>query len=510
VSTQSSLITNAKYTAMVLKDLSAVYQPHPGQLLMGRAVFGDKVQYIGGENGRNWGKTDFLGYILYRWALLHEGEQFYYCAPYYNQAAELVWFSGRLPGFLKDFEKKYIDHIYDTDKRILFKNGSFIKLLGSDNHQTSRGLKPKGVGYDEYKDFDIRFDEGMRPNLIAKKAQLVIIGTPPKEDDHFFCKTMDDFKVRKNARYFNQPTHVNPHIDKEWIKDEEDSYRRRGDYAEFQREYLAMRVRGGKGAIFPMLELPPVDPSEKSYPMSPNPLPLYKGVSKHMIPYGKILKEIHKRPKDWEFYDIYDAGTVTCFASLLICINRFDRRVICMDEIYERDQMKTTTDQIYPLALEKMEEINWRDDEWLGSYDNAASWFATEVMHLYSRHLVPCEKDIQKKEEKLGLIKDMMMYPGHPLFQMTDRCQGLAYEMSNYYKDENGKIPKKNDHLLDCLRYGLNLANYTRIEVQRRVVDEEERRIFKLNKENIYEPSDDDPDNITVSEQFEEILRRAY
>lgn len=489
---------------MVLKDLSEVYTPHPGQLLMGRAVFGDKVQYVGGENGRNWGKTDFLGYILYRWALLHEGEQFYYCAPFYNQAAELVWFSGRLPAFLKNFEKKYVEHIYDTDKRILLKNGSFIKLLGSDNHQTARGLKPKGVGYDEYKDFDVRFDEGMRPNLIAKKAPLVIIGTPPKETDHFFCKTMDDFKVRKNARYFNQPTHVNPHIDREWLKDEEDSYRRRGDYAEFQREYLAMRVRGGKDAIFPMLELPPVDPFDKVY----GDLPKYTGETKHFISYDKVLKEIQRRPRDWEFIDIYDAGTVACFAVLLLAINRFDRRVIAMDEIYERDQMKTTTDQIYPIAKEKMDEINWREEDWDGTYDHAASWFSTEVMHVYNRNLMPCEKDVQKKEDKLGLIKDMLLFKAYPLFQMTERCQGLAFEMSNYYKDENGKIPKKNDHLIDCLRYGLNHNKYSRIEIVRRPVDEEGRRIFKLSKDN-YEPSDDDPDNISIAEQFEQILRRA-
>lgn len=495
-----SLILNAKYQAMVIKDLASVYTPHDGQLLMGRAIFGDRAQFVGGENGRNWGKTDFLNYILYRWALMHEGEQFYYCAPYYNQASELIWHSGRLPNFLGPLEKKYIDHIYETDKRIVFKNGSFIKLLGSDNFETSRGLKPKGVGYDEYKDFDMRFDAGMRPNLIAKKAQLVIIGTPPKEDDHPFCKTMDDFKVRKNARYFNQPTHVNPHIDPEYLKEEEESYRRRGDYAEYQREYLAMRIRGGKDAIFPMLELPPMEPFTKEY----------IGTSRHVIDYDTIMKEIKRRPKDWEFFDIYDAGTVTCFASLFLAINKFDRRVVALDEIYETDQMKTTTDQIYPIAELKMGDINWKEDDWLGVYDNAASWFATEVMHLYGRNLNPCEKDIQKKEEKLGLIKDMLLYKVYPLLQISTRCQKLMWEMTNYYKDDKGRIPKKNDHLIDCLRYGLNAATYTRIEVTKKPIDEESRRIFKLNgRENIYEASDPDPDNITVAEQFEEILRRA-
>jgi hypothetical protein len=486
---------DAKYVAQVIKDINEVYKPHPGQKLIGQAIFGEGARYVGVECGRNFGKTDVLGSILYRWGMLIPEEQFYYCAPFYNQASELVWESGRLPNFLKHLEKRYVAHIYDSDRRVLLKNGSFIKLLGSDNHQTSRGLKPKGVGYDEYKDFDYRFDKGMRDNLAAKKAPIVIVGTAPKEQDHFFYTTMDDFKVRKGGRYFNFPSSVNPHIDPDEIEEARLSAIRRGDYAEFQREWLAMRVFGGADAIFPMLELPPLEPFEKKY----------VGTSRHVIKYDDIIREIRKRPKDWEFFTAYDAGTVTCFAVLLMAVNKFDRRVICLDEIYEQDQAKTTTDQIYPQALEKMEEIEWREDSWLESYDNAAAWFGTEVMHLYNRNILPCEKDVQKKEEKLALIKDMLI---NGLLQITDKCQNLLKEMANYYRDDKGKIPKKNDHLIDCLRYNLNAAHYTRIEKIRKPVDQEQRKVFKLSRSSIYEPSDDSPDHISVAEEFEKIIRR--
>lgn len=496
-------MADAKYVAQVIRDLNEVYKPHEGQLAIGRALFGEGKRFVGAECGRNFGKTDVLGSILYRWAMLIPEEQFYYCAPFLNQATELVWESGRLPGFLKHLEKRYVQQIYDSDKRIVFKNGSFVKLLGSDNYETARGLKPKGVGYDEYKDFDYRFAKRMRDNLAAKKAGIVIVGTPPPEEDHFFCQTMDDFKVRKGGAYFNFPTYneatktsINPYLDPLEIEEERQSAIRRGEYAEFQREWLAMRVRGGADAIFPMIELPPLDPFEKKY----------VGTSKHCIKYDEIMKEIRRRPKDWEFFTAYDAGTVTCFAVLFMGVNKYDRRVVCLDELYVTDQAKTTTDQIYPEAIIKMEEIDWREENWLESYDNAAAWFGTEVMHLYNKNILPCEKDVQKKEEKLSLIKDMLL---QGLLFFTDRTQNLMKEMANYYRDDKGKIPKKNDHLIDCLRYNLNAAHYTRIEIQRKVVDPEARRVFKLNRSSIYEASDDSPDEPSVAEEFERILRRA-
>jgi hypothetical protein len=382
--------------------------------------------------------------------MMNPGSCIYYVAPYYNQAAELIWHTGRLPNFLKQFKEKYIKKQYDTDKRLVFHNESFIKLLGSDNYVVAAGHTPDLIIYDEFADFDPRFDKAMRPNLAPKKAPIIIVGSPAHTSDSYYYKVEDEFKSRGNGEVFIMPTHINPHIDREWLKEEEQSYRERGDYATFQREYLAMKIFGGSDAIFPMLLVPEQGLQDT-----------YVGHTRHYVENTSIISEVKKRYKDYDFYVSFDAGTVTCFAVLFAAVHRYSKKVICLDSIYETDQAKTTTKQIFPRALEIMRSIVGEDDRWHMEYDNAAAWFAQEVQHEYGYNLFPCTKDLNKKEVKLGLIKDLMIYDK---FQMTDKCPKLMWEMSNYRKDENGKIPKKNDHLIDNLRYILNAANYHTVE----------------------------------------------
>lgn len=40
--------------------------------------------------------------------------------------------------------------------------------------------------------------------------------------------------------------------------------------------------------------------------------------------------------------------------------------------------------------------------------------------------------------------------------KIYEKCTGLMGELRRYQRDENGKIQKRNDHLLDSLRYILN------------------------------------------------------
>lgn len=407
---------------------------------MGNAIFyqGKKRTFV--RCGRKWGKTEMLAYTLYRWAGTTPNGQFYYVAPFYNQAAEIIWHPGRLKNFLGPHMSKYIEDINETDRRIILKTGSFIKLVGSDNHQAGRGFNPDGAVYDEFKDHDYRFHEGFVDNLITKKAPLLIVGTPPEKFDHFFVRTEEDFKIDERGSYFKMPTSTNPYIDKEELRREKESAIRKGEWAKYMREIEAEIVPGGANAIFPMFEVPRYD--EKGDLV---------GESRHVREHDSLLLEVQQRGRDYDYYLMFDPGSSITMAALFVAIHKATKKVILLDEIYVKDRMKTSTRQIFPIALGKMDAITKRF-EWFKGYDHAAAWFQVEVFNEFGVGLTPCIKDRgeEKKENKLSTIKDFMLAD---LFVVSKNCKSFISEASTYATDDEGKIPKKNDHLMDCIRY---------------------------------------------------------
>lgn len=438
-------VKSAQYIATYLNDLNSVWKPHSGQVPVGTALFYDKKRRVFVRCGRKWGKTEFLIYCLYRWAGTIPNGQFYYVAPFYNQAAEIIWHPGRLKNFLGPHASKYIEHIYETDRRIVFKTGSFLKLVGSDNHQAGRGFNPDGGVYDEFKDHDYRFHEGFVDNLITKKAPLLITGTPPNTFDHFFVRTEEDFKLDDRGAYFKMPQSTNPYIDPVEAAREKASMIRKGEWAKYMREIEAEIVPGGANAIFPMLEIPRYD--EKGE---------FIGESRHVKEHETLLNEVQRHGRDYDYYMMWDPGSALTMACLLVAIHKVDKKVIVLDEVYVTDRMKTSTKQVWPIGFEKMEAITKRYD-WFKGYDNAATWFCNEVLNEYDIGLTPCVKDIGevKKEDKLSTIKDFMLAD---LYVVSKNCKRHINEMATYATDEKGKIPKSMDHTIDCLRYIFNAA----------------------------------------------------
>jgi hypothetical protein len=474
-------IKSAQYQATILNDLHSVWTPHAGQIDVGRALFYQGKRRVMIRCGRKWGKTEMSIYTLYRWALSIPNGQFYYIAPFYNQASEIIWKPGRLQNFLVDHNKKidlrsrYIADIHETDKRVILKNGSFIKLVGSDNYEAGRGFNPDGGVYDEFKDHDYRFHQGFSDNLLAKKAPLLIVGTPPELFDHFFVRTEEEFKVDPRGAYFKKPTHNNPYIDPAELELEKNAAIAKGEWAKYMREIEAEIVPGGANAIFPMLDMPRYDEAGK-----------FISESKHVKRFDTLYERVSRNYRDWDFHACYDPGSAVCFAIIFAAVNRFTREVVILDEIYETRKGETSTRTIYPKALKKMQELCDRVS-WIETYDYAAAWFQNEVQVEYGRGLMPCTKDIGKKEVKLSVIKDFLL---EEKMLFTDRCIKLLGEMSTYATDEHGISPKKNDHAIDCTRYLFNAAHLNTVERTKKSFDGE-KRLWTPDMEDEY----DIPDN---------------
>ena len=452
----------------VQREFHSVFVPHPGQMPAIQAFFVDWIQGLFLRCGRKLGKTELAIYCCWMFAVLFPNSEVYYVLDEKDHGRKILWENNRLPKFFSTTKRKpgesnesflsrrkrgrLIESKYlsgdpnNSTMTMRFKNGSFIMVDGAKNYASADGLSPLFIVYDEFKSHDKRFDEAMRPNLDAVDGRILTVGTPPPEgeSDHYMA-TEKEFKLSPNMRHIAMPSYLNEIVYPGGRKGPkflalEEKYKALGQWHIFAREYLTLIVPDRTAMIFPDLDR-----------------------KRHVHKFSDMMEEYENSWKDWDHYLVFDPGTTTCFAATLVIINRHDKRFWVMDEVYEEDQKKTTVGQIFPLARGKAEKIYWAFEEWIVGYDSAAAWFANEVAAGYDVGMLPCNKKMRKGEGKfdqLGILKSAMV-TGR--FAMSDRCEDTYKEMVSYYKQDGGKLPKENDHTIDCLRYTMRFAKYDTI-----------------------------------------------
>jgi hypothetical protein len=321
----------------------------------------------------------------------------------------------------------------------------------------------------------------MDPNYAAHDSPLIIIGTPPEVEDHHFYHTEDEFKQNPKKKDFVFSSYENPHIPKETLDAKREELYRRGEGDTWEREYMVRKVFGGKNSIFPMF-----DPK------------------RHVKPHDQVINNIRRDFHKLNWANAADPGTHTCFAVLYGAMNPYTRKIYLLDEIYETDQRQTSVSVIGKRHIVKKANL-WNRADWIQTYDEAAAWFANEMIDQFDEPFMPTSKALNKKEQGLGLIKDLLLLD---MIEISDRCVNLVKEMLNYIRDKNGKIPKENDHLIDNLRYLLGAWAYDMNETI------EPRNKEEANKEwkPYYSPEEDFKDqmdnwalNVTDDDIFDEV-----
>ena len=428
----------------IASGIEALHQrwtPHSAQIAIGRPLLRGETKDVFAQCGRNFGKTELVSYLLWRFAWTYSGSENYYFAPYMTQAREILWASRRVQTFGPE---EWIEgNPNNTEMRITFKNGSFIKLAGSDNVDSYRGVKPKGLTVlDEFKDFRPEFLEAYDPNRAAFDSPMMIIGTPP-EFENQFTSLAAVYESDPSKRFFQMPTSVNPHISREWLAKKKTELYALGEGDKWEREYEAKFVTGGASSIFPML-------SRKS-----------------MISHDQMLGRIWKDRKKLEWILWADPAGASCFAVLFCAINPYNKEIYCLDEIYETTQGEMTVSKIWKRIKEIRDDLN-DECEWRQGYDEASTWFANEVFDLFNEGLEPTQKMRSDKLTGLSMIKDALL---QGKLILSARCEKLYWELERYRKDASGKIPKKDDHLIDCLRYVMDAANYS-VKQEREMIKE--------------------------------------
>ena len=405
-----------------LQELNARWQPHEGQIPIGRALFYEGCKDIFVCAGRNFGKTELAGYASWRWARENPGSENYIFEPYAKQAREILWASRRIQTFGPE---EWIESTNTTEMRITFKNGSFIKLEGSDNPAAMAGIKPKGlIIYDEFKDHRLTSIDNFEPNRAAFDVPALFIGTPPMVHNHY-VDYMDLAKSEEHWRYFHAPTSSNPFISKAWLLRKKAEKLKLGDEEGWMREYEAIFVIGGKSSIFPHI-------NKMSFP-----------------PWSDV------RPKDlnkWTLVVGHDPGTTSVFAVVFMLWNPWSKQIIVFDELYVEDMAETTSRKIHARTQEKLKDFRKAVKEIDFVYDEAAVWFANEVSEISEDWYIPSQKSEFGVDGYIGLLREAM---ARGLVTITNNCEKLIWEMQNYIRDEKGRVPKADDHAINALQYAL-------------------------------------------------------
>jgi len=465
------------YYASVLDDIHEVFVPHAGQIIVGKALFYDGCNSVFLQCGRKFGKTKFCIYALYRYALTFPGSSCYYFAPFLKQAKEIVWANRSMQDFLpRDVKIKYGISENNSELRVSFSNGSFIKIEGADNHEAVAGINPHFVVVDELKDISNIFWEVMEPNLISNSAPILFAGSPPDNFDNLYCKLADECRKGAPKKFWvKMPTSKNPHISRDFLDDKHKNLIARGELDIWQREYLANIVVGGAKFIFPMMDESLIRPHEE------------------------LIEKIKNYPKGFNYYAVFDPGIVGCFGVLIGAINKYTKEIYLLGEIYEKDQSKCTSRQIFSRAREIWRSIDPSDSKWNKIYDYAATYFELEVNMEFDEGIMPCIKDLKNKENRLSSIKQVLL--DGKMF-ISDNCPMVYWEMSNYKKDDKGKIPKENDHLIDALRYMFNGDNYFSTEGTIPIV-KTDRRGYPMSQDDARSTEDEDAFEFVTGDYYD-------
>lgn len=419
--------------AEIIQALHSKWSPHPGQVPLGWALFYGGFKDIFAQCGRSWGKTEFIAYALWRYALERTKSENYCFGPLAKQVREILWAPGRIQGLGPE---EYKSSINNTEMRIILNNESFIKLDGSDNIDAYRGIKPKGLSvYDELKDLKSEFINAYDPNRAAHDSPAIYIGTPPEFHNHFVDLAEKARKYHLKTWFFlHAPTRDNPYNSKRWLDNKKAELLDAGDEETWLREYEAIYVKGGKRHIIP-----------QALKMTKVPL-------KESLP-----KDLH----NWTLVVHNDPATTSTFGVLFSIYNPYSKQVKLVDEIYEQTMSEMTTGRIWAKIDEKVAEWVARGVDLTKiqyGYDEAAAWFMNETTEARpGRWLIPTEKHELGREQGISLLRDVF---NRKLIEITDNVPKLSWELENYIKDEKGKVPKKNDHQIDNLIYTLYLLGY--------------------------------------------------
>lgn len=415
------------------------FYPHTGQRDLFKITQNENIKDISLLCSRNFGKSTMCAIDTILKAGRYPNRREYILAPFRSQAYEIYWASNLLEAIVPPtWFAKGDDKINKQELRIRLNNGSFIKLDGADNETTARGYKPTGLKVDEAQDWKEDVYQAMHPNLLAHRAQVVKIWTPPPTEN-WIIRDLSYIQKRiaeGSPRYHfaHKTIYDNPRYLPEDIEELRKGFYERGEEHIWLREYMAQIIYGGKGAVFPMLE-----------------------DRRHVRPISWIVDQLKRDWKRLNFYTISDPSG-TRHATLFVAHNPTTGHVYVLDELVETDAKKNSCTQLKPRILEKESHSFGRPwEEPIRIYDEAALLWALEMTQLGVSY-APTKKKQNDKSNNISLVRDALV---KDMLVVASHCKNLLNDMRGYRTNDKGRIIKEMDDCVDCLLYFYAESGYS-------------------------------------------------
>lgn len=235
--------SSPNYIINFLADWEALRDRHEGQQEILNEFFDNNAQYMFIRAGRKFSKTTILIDTIWKFAALNPGCVIYLCYPTITQGIEVCWEERRLQtcdSKNDDMFLKYVRKVDDNKHIVTFRNGSFVKVIGTWTEARGRGTQPDLLLTDEIQDCSPEYLVAMDANLAAKNGKSIMSGTPPPIRNHYH-DWEEMIKSNPKGKIFHYTSYANtrlPHL-QDWLDNKRRELIRINKEDVFIREYLA-------------------------------------------------------------------------------------------------------------------------------------------------------------------------------------------------------------------------------------------------------------------------------
>jgi len=218
-----------------------LYDPHPKQLEIHKALSQDDVKYVIVPTGRQFGKSLLGENQAVIWALNQTNWNILWISPTYKQAKKVF---RDIKNNLGDCPA-YSHKPNQQDLIFFFSTGSTIKFYSAEAYDSIRGESAHAVICDEFRDFKPEaWTEAIKPTLTVTGKKVLIISTT-KGKGLFHTLYQLGKQGHKGYVSFTATSYDNPHANIDEIEDAKETL---PDHI-FRQEYLAEFLDDGSGVF---------------------------------------------------------------------------------------------------------------------------------------------------------------------------------------------------------------------------------------------------------------------